>query len=1135
MHRLYLFITAICFLSPVLRGEEAEIDFNRDIRPILSGKCFACHGPDEEERAADLRLDTYEGATEDLGGYAAIVPGNAEDSETIYRVVTDDEDEIMPPPGKGKPLTKDEIALLERWVEQGAHYAKHWAYEKPTRPEVPAIAQKDWLQHNEIDSFIQRRLASEGLAPSDQADRLTLARRASLDLLGVPPTWEQAQEFVNDKEAGAYERYVDRLLAQPTYGERWAEFWLDMARYADSAGYADDRPRTIWAYRDWVIQAFNRNQPFDQFTIDQIAGDLVPEPSDDQLIATAFHRNTLTNNEGGTQDEEFRNAAVVDRVNTTMEVWMGTTMACAQCHTHKYDPLTHDEYFQMFDYFNQSEDADRRDESPLLEIWTDEQIARKEQLSKSIEALKKTLNADTPAIDTSRQQWLAGLKAQPDWTPLAAATAQGGNLKIGEDGWLTLEGDRPKTGTYDLVYQTKPTEITGLKIDISPDQVSNFVLSKVEARWEPIGDSQALKGRYVKVVNPGKAKLLHLAEVEVFSQGVNVARQGKATQSSTGYGGAVGRAIDGNTDGDYSKNSVTHTNSETDPWLEIDLGEVKLIDAIKVWNRTDGNLESRLKGYRVEVLDAEKNVIWDESPGDVPSPSKEFALTGAKQLNFSAAFANHEQNGFPAKQVLEKLNNASGWAIAGRTGQVNQLTLTLPSPVELGEGELMVKLYQQSKYGQHMLTHFRLASTTDKDLTAWAVIPAGIRVLVSKPSRTADEEKKIATFYRTIAKELDGARQQLASQEKQLRDAKPSTTVPIMREVEQDKERTTKLQVRGNYLNTTHELKKAVPAVFHPMAEGSPNNRLGLAQWLMDQENPLTARVLVNRFWEHIFGTGIVQTSEEFGSQGELPSHPEMLDWMATEFQKDWDVKRLLKLMVTSATYRQKTEADPELLEEDPFNRLYARGPRFRVSAAMVRDQALFVSGLLSDKMYGPPVNPPQPNLGLKAAFGGATDWKTSAGEDKFRRGIYTSWRRSSPYPSMATFDAPNREVCVSRRGRTNTPLQALVTLNDPVYVEAAQSLARKAVAEGGETTADRIRYVWRRALVREPRASEIERVTALLADVYDEYQADAAAAKQMATMPIGAAPAGADVAELAAWTVVGNVVLNLDEIFLKR
>ena len=776
------------------QAADAVPSFTRDIKGILSNRCVRCHGPDPEGRAGGgdegLRLDTFEGATADLGGHAAIVPGKPDESEIIARITSTDPDLVMPPPEAGEPLPEKQVDLLKQWIAAGATYEPHWAYVAPKRPPVPAVKRADWPR-NEIDRFILARLEAEGLAPQPEADRATLARRLALDLTGLPPTPAEVDAFVADTSADAVEKLVDRLLAHDGYGEHMARQWLDLARYADSAGYAEDQPRTIWGWRDWVVRAFDANMPFDEFTIRQLAGDLLPNATLDDKVATAFHRNTLTNDEGGTIDEEYRTVAVIDRVNTTLSTWMGTTMACAQCHDHKYDPLSQKEYFQLYAILNNTADADRRDESPFVRL----------------------------------------------------------------------------------------------------------------------------------------------------------------------------------------------------PWKEID---------------------------------------------DKRAPIE--------------------------KEIAE--------------------------------------------------------------------IEAGI-----------PELKKPASKDRPEPPEFQPARKIVADLRKRL-DENPAVTVPVLEELAGEKRRITKIQLRGNWQNLGEEVREGVPDVFHDLdaANGSRVDRMALAKWLVDPANPLTARVVVNRLWERLFGIGIVSTSEEFGSQGDLPSHPELLDWLASELvESGWNMKAIQRLIVTSAAYRQTSRCPPDLVARDPENRLVACGPRVRLSAEVIRDQALAAAGLLSRKKGGPSVKPPQPSLGLSAAFGGSTDWETSTGEDRYRRALYTTWRRSNPYPSMATFDAPSREVCTIRRPRTNTPLQALVTMNDPAYVEASQALAWRMVREGGSTEADRAARGFRLVLARQPTPAEIDRLVGLHRDAHDDFRAAPDEAKKMATDPLGPVPSDlqVDTADLAAWTVVANVILNLDETFM--
>ena len=733
----------------------------------------------------------------------------------------------MPPAKSGKRLTEQEVDTLRSWIEQGAPFAQHWAYAKPIRPSVPQFGEPVALAAGwpitPVDQFLLARLEKEGLKPVPPADRYALIRRLSIDLTGLPPTLSQVDAFVNDTRPDAYEKLVDRLLNVPAYGERWAAVWLDLARYADSQGFANDPDRTIWRYRDWVIRALNDNMPFDRFTIEQLAGDLLPNPTLDQLVATGFHRNTLTNTEGGTSPEEFRSAAVVDRVNTTMQVWLGTTFACAQCHNHKYDPFSQKEYYQLYAVFNNTEDANSGNDAPTVQVPAIGQEHLVPEITAKRETAQSKLDAETKKLDAALSEW-------------------------------------------------------------------------------------------------------------------------------------------------------------------------------------------------------EKTVEQKKLPKDVADI---------------------------------------------------------------------------------------LAAPPDK--------------------RDKKQKDRLAAYHRSLSAEWKTLDQEVKTLTARLQTL--STLTPILRE---GKPRTTTIHIRGNYLDKGETVTAGLPAALSPSRETI--NRLGMARWLVDENNPLTARVAVNRLWEEIFGIGIVETSEDFGIQGDVPFHPELLDWLATEYVRlGWDTKKLLKLLVMSAAYRQGSQVSEELAKRDPFNRLLARGPRLRLSAEAVRDQALFVGGLLSPKMYGPPVQPPRPSFGLSAAFGGSMDWQTSAGEDSHRRAVYTKVRRNAPYPSMTTFDAPERTYCNIRRVRTNTPLQALVTLNDPVYVEASQALARRVVAEGGTTTPARVLFAFRVVLSRPPTEAETQRLSELFEKARTKYAADPAKATALATKPLGPVPQGANVAELAAWTLVANVLLNLDETLAKR
>jgi hypothetical protein len=751
---------------PASGSQSSDFSFSHDVRPILSANCFACHGPDEESREAELRLDERESAVD----YGAIVPGDAAASLLVERISADDSAVVMPPPDSGHSLTGQQIELLTRWISEGAEYTPHWSFIPPQRPELPPVAADDWPT-NGIDDFILQRLEEAGLSPAPNASPHVLVRRVYLDLIGLPPLPGVADEFAADPSPEAYERLVDELLSSPRFGEHWAREWLDLARYADTKGYEKDLPRDMWPYRDWLIRALNEDMPYDQFTIEQLAGDLLPSPTREQIIASAFHRNTMNNDEGGTDDEEFRVAAVKDRVDTTMQVWMGLTAGCAKCHSHKFDPISHEEYYQLFAIFNQTADADTFDEAPVMRF---------------------------------------------------------------------------------------------------------------------------------------------------------------------------------------------------------------------------------------------------ETPG-----------------------------------VAEQ---------------------------------------------------------------------------ISALRRKIDERKKAEAGNSDETKKLD---EQLKELEAKV------TKLPIMRELEDDKRRTTRIHVRGNFLDPGEEVSPAVPAAFGELAGDVPEDRLALARWLVSKDNPLTPRVAANRVWARFFGAGLVQTEEDFGSQGAPPSHPLLLDWLATEFRDthQWSLKKLCNTIVMSSTYRQSSVVEEEKRQADPQNRLLGRGPRFRLPAEAVRDQALAAAGLLSTKMYGPPVMPPQPPGVWKTIYN-TRKWETSAGQDRYRRALYTYWKRTSPYPSMLIFDAEGRDVCAIRRIHTNTPLQALVLMNDPVYLEAAAALARRMVEEGGEAAAQRIERGLRLLLIRPADSLEIERLNQLQLAAAGKFRAQAALADALlaACNADERLPDTLEPHEFAAYVVVASTILNLDE-----
>jgi len=1154
----------------------SNVDFKADIRPILSNRCFACHGPDEGHVESGLRLDHFESATAPAdSGATAIVPGKIDESEMVRRIASTDESERMPPPHFGERLTEREVKLIQAWIASGGVYSKHWSFDKivpVTLSPVPNSESFPAWQNSPIDLLVKRKLDERGWSPTAPAAPETLLRRLTLDLVGLPPTVEQQKAFAVEPSELAYEQHVDELLASPAFGEHWGRKWLDLARYADSAGYADDPQRMIWAYRDWVVRAINQGMPFDQFTIEQLAGDLLPNPTDDQIVATAFHRNTLTNNEGGTNDEEFRNVAIIDRVNTTMAVWMGLTMGCAQCHSHKFDPISQKEYFQVMAIFNQTEDADRADESPTLKWFTPDQRLDREETQSKLRQVEASLVAPDSNLIQEQEAWSKPFRAPLVWQPVKpdSAKARSNSLfKIQENGDLRVDTISDKdvySIELPLADNLAAGDLTGLQIRSIPDPAlpnggaaigdGNFVLTQVSA---VVSSKKAVvqEGRFVRIELPGEKKILSLAEVQVFVDSANVAKTGKATQSSTDFEGPAELAIDGKTTGKFTEKSTTHTQSSTSPWWELDLSKSLAIEKIDVWNRTDTNTGERLAGAKISILSEDRRLLW-ESTIDGPKDTQSFEIRPSRAIPLTAASADFAQEGFPSANVLDT-DSKSGWAVGGAIEQPHQLFVAIEraqwlqrwkeNPIP-GDSSIRLTLKFESATRRASLASFAIAITTDDRAERLAKLPSKIAKLLStEPSQwtSAELESLHAYYVSSISPSRDKLRSERDALVKKLAEIKPTTTVPILRELVAAKQRSTHIQIRGNYKVHGEQVKANVPSAFHPLKPASPANpenpsqqptvnRLQFAHWLMQPDNPLTARVLANRYWESFFGTGIVRTSEEFGSQGDLPSNPELLDYLANDLiQSGWDTKRFIKKLVMSAAYRQRSSVSPERYEADPENTYLSRGPRFRVSAEQVRDMALASAGLLSQRMFGPPTQPPQPSLGLKAAFGSKTDWDTSKGEDRFRRGLYTLWRRSNPYPSMATFDAPNREVCVLKRDRTNTPLQALVTLNDPAFVEAAQGLGRRiAIYElPNSSLENRIEHLFRLVLSRSPSPRETDAIINLYRETKQDLEKDPERATKLATDPIGPLPTGADPIELAAWTTLCNVVLNLDEFLM--
>ena len=849
----------------------------------------------------------------------------------------------------------------------------------------------------------------------------------------------------------------------------------------------------------------------------------------------------MTNTEGGTDDEEWRVAAVKDRAAVTAQTWMGLTMGCAQCHSHKFDPISQDEYYRFYALFNQTEDNDQPGEQPLLPIPTAEERTKMDALKSEIASLEKGMNNNTPELEKELAAWMETQKTPVAWETLDIATLTTGGVAAPKweklpDGSILTRGGQVDAITFDLTATTKLHALTGLRLEVLPDDSlpgrgpghssgGNGVVSEATVTALPAADGAPLV-RYVRVVLPGKKKHLHLAEVQVFSGKDNIGTSGKASQSSTSLGAEALRAIDGNTDGVFDHHSVTHTNEENDPWWEVDLGSARPVDRLAVWNRTEA--AERLSNWRIRALDEKRQPVWERDITETPAPTFTSAVDGSRAVALTKASADFSQDKWAVEMAMDG-KPETGWAWAPQTGQAHQAVFEFAQPVDA----LRLRIALAQNYGaSHMLGRFRLSVTAAAP--PLNILPENIRVILAGTSRTPEQQKTLFDYYRPLSKTLADVKAKLEEKKKALADIKP-VAVPVMRELAKDKQRKSHFLNKGNFLDPGAEVQPGFPVAFGAVPGGAPMNRTGVVQWIFSEDNPLTARVTVNRFWAALFGTGLVETEEDFGMQGTYPSHPELLDWLAMEFREGgWDVKRLLKLIVTSATYRQTSVVTAAIAAADPRSRLLSHYPRRRLDAEQVRDQALTLSGLLSRKIGGPSVYPPQPDGLWKAAFNGERTYSTSKGEDRYRRGLYTIWRRTVPYPSMATFDAPSRESCTIRRVPTNTPLQAYVTLNDPVYVEAAQALARRLIKDGGPDKTGRIHFGLTLTLSRPPDPAAAAALLALFDSELARYTADPAAALKLATEPLGALPAGLTAPEVAAWTAVANVLLNLDGVLMK-
>lgn len=1001
--------------------------FSSDVRPILAARCSACHGSEVQQNG--LRLDSLAAILKGSANGSVVVAGDSEKSPLVRRILGLDRPQM---PYGSPPLSAKEIEVIRKWIDEGARgpdsnttlagggLVKHWAYVKPARPDFPKVKDAAWCR-NPIDNFVLARLESQGQKPSPEAGKEMLIRRVSLDLTGLPPTPQEVDAFLADRSPQAYEKVVDRLLASPHYGERWAAMWLDLARYADTNGYEKDLRRVMWKYRDWVIDAFNQDMSFRDFTIQQIAGDMLPKPTVDDLVASGFNRNTMTNMEGGVDPEEYYFYTQVDRVNTTATVWLGSTLACAECHNHKFDPFTQKDYYRFLAFFNNEQhvdvDADGgpHAKEPMLELPTPEQAAKSKELRAKISDLQAVLDTPTPELAAAQAQWEKEIKsAEPRWTILKPDhfESQGGaTLKLLADGSILAGGKNPDADSYEVSARTDLTGISGVRLEVMSDPSL------------PAG-------------GPGR-----------------------------------------------------------DP---------------------DGNFF--LSDFEVDAAPANGSA----------KPQK---------IIFKDARADESQSEYKFEYLIIDRPSPKGWGIDtsnDKSTAIRRGVLTPDKPFGFPGGTLLtIRLKHDMAFTKCAIGRFRISVTCMADPTVVTSVPARLRVALDLPpaQRSEKQAADLAAAYRSIAPLLQPTRDKIKEIQKEDSDLGITTTL-VMGEENSFQRPCTHMHIRGAFLTLGDNVCAGVPFILNPLPDDQMPNRLGLANWLVSDDNPLTARVTVNRYWEQLFGRGIVETSEDFGTQGTPPSHPLLLDWLATEFMRDgWSMKKILRLMVTSATYRQTSDSPPELEEKDPYNVLLARGPRFRVPAEMVRDIALEESGLLDSKIGGPSVFPYQP-AGIWDIPYNRDKWDENKTDDRYRRSLYTFIRRTSPYPSWTTFDAPTREFCTVRRVRTNTPLQALTTLNDPAFFEAAQAMGREILHDGGADATARATYGFRRCLTRRPTTPELDRILSYYRAEVTHFQGDLKDAGLVAKDYTGPS---ANLPEAAAWTMVSNVLLNLDEAITKE
>ena len=1054
MIRLLAFATLIVLSIAVTTSAADKLEYNRDIRPILAENCFACHGPDSAARKADLRLDRREAAMQ----MTAIVPSKPDESELIKRILSADAEERMPPASTKKVLTDAQKDLLRRWIVEGAEYQPHWSFIAPKRPQLPAVKNAAWVK-NPIDAFVLAKLEAMGLSPAPEADKRTLARRASLDITGLPPTPELVEKFVNDSDSKAYEKLIDELMQSKHWGEHRARYWLDAARYADTNGIHFDNFRENWAYREWLIGAFNRNLHFDQFTTEQLAGDLLPNRTLDQQIASGFNRCNITTNEGGTIPEEYLVLYDRDRTETTSQVWLGLTTGCAVCHDHKFDPMTQKEFYELAAFFNNTTqaamDGNIKDTPPIVPVPKAEDRPRLEALEKELAEARSATEARKTAAKSDYDAWLSSANVE------------------------SLVKNLP---TKDLYLSAALNEGDGKTTKIRIDGQDQSVPLTDSAKWQP----GASGGKALQTQGTG----LELAAVADFEKEQPFSCSAWIMIPPNDSQGAICARMD---------NSKDYRG--WDFWVQA--------------RRVGTHIVSAWPGDALKVVAAEQ------------VPANQWThVTVTYDGSGKASGVKVYYNGQPQKTNVEadKLQNSIRTTVPFKLGQRN--------------------------------TSEPLSGLTIQDLRIYklALAPAEIESLgkvsrfagiLSKAAGERTDAEKIE-LYQWWLGAFDKSFQDLTSRvgtlEKEQAAIKARGTVAHVMQ-EKPEEPSAFVLFRGEYDKRRDPVKADTPDFLPPFPPDAAKNRLGLAKWLLREDHPLTARVTVNRFWQEVFGTGLVRTSGDFGISGELPSNAELLDWLAVEFRSPadgsapWDIKRFFKQILMSNTYRQAAVATAEKLEKDPANRNFSRGPRFRMDGEMIRDYALASSGILVPKLGGPSVKPYQPEGVWEAVamIGSNTrDYKPDTGENLYRRSLYTFWKRSAPPASMEIFGAPNRETCTVRRERTNTPLQALVTLNDVQFIEAARHLAQAALKSPATNDEDRLDFVARRILARPFRSEELPVVQASLSELQKFYAAHAEDAKKLISEGESKPDAALDPAALATWTMLVNELMNLDEVLNK-